>query len=101
MERRHKVEQGKYTSFSQGIKDFVDAGDGELLVVHLYPDVAILLGDGDHGAGVRRCRVLNKACCQVLVEYSIGLLGEDRGDQVEAGEHRGAVRGDENLKRNK
>ena len=101
MERRHKVEQGKYTSFSQGIKDFVDAGDGELLVVHLYPDVAILLGDGDHGAGVRRCRVLNEACSQVLAEYSIGLLNEDSVDPVGAGEHVGVVRGSGNFERNK
>ena len=85
------------------------AGDGklaqgadgiELLVVHRYPDVAILLGDGDHGAGVRRGRVLNKACGQALVEYSIRLLSEDRVDTVGAGEHGGAVRGDGNLEGN-
>ena len=37
--------------------------------------------------------MLNKACGQVLVEYSIGLLDEDRVDPEEAGEHGGAVRG--------
>lgn len=30
MERRYEVEQGEYVSFSQGIEDFVDAGDGNL-----------------------------------------------------------------------
>ena len=102
VERRHKVEQGKHAFFSQGIKDIVDAGDGELaqgadgvmlLVVHCYPGVAIILGNGDHGAGVRRGRVLNEACGQLFVKYSIGLLGEDRVDSVGAGKHRGAVRG--------
>ena len=57
VERRHKIEQGRYASFSQGIKDLVGVGDGELaqgidgvelLVADRYPDVAILLGDGDH-----------------------------------------------------
>ena len=77
VERRHKVEQGKFTPFSQEIKELFDAGDGELaqgadgvelLVVHRYPDVALLLGDGDHRPGVRRGRVLNEAYGQVLVE---------------------------------
>ena len=36
-----------------------------------------------------------------MVEYSIGLLGEDGVDPVGAGEHGGAVRGDGNLERNK
>ena len=78
-----------------------EADDIELLVVHRDPDVTSLIGDGDHGAGVRRGRVPNEACGQVLVKYSIGLPGKDRAEPVGAGEHRGAVRGDENLKRNK
>ena len=110
VERRYKVEQGNFASFCQGIKDLVDAGDGELpqeddgmelFVVHRYLDVAFLLEDGDHGAGVRRGRVLNKACGQVLVEHSIDLLGEDMVDPVGVGEHGGAVRGNGNLERNK
>ena len=45
--------------------------------------------------------MLNKACGQVLVEYSIGLLGENRVDPVGAGEHGGAVWRDENREGNK
>lgn len=45
--------------------------------------------------------MLNKARDQVLVEYSIGLLGDDRVDTVGAGGHGGAVRGNGDLERYK
>lgn len=85
-QRRDAVKQGECTPFVHGVDFVVDAGDEELamraggvelLVVHCSSDVAVFLGDGDHRAGVRRHRVLDETGGQVLVDYSIGLLGED------------------------
>lgn len=65
--RRREVEQGEDAPFAQGVEGLVDPGVGkraeaaggeELLVVHRYPNVADILGDGDHEAEVRRNRVL-------------------------------------------
>ena len=76
MERRPKVEERKCASFSQGIKDLIDAesrelaqgaDDVDLLDIHSYPDVTVLLGDDDHGAGVRVGRVLIGVCGQISV----------------------------------
>lgn len=62
VERRVAVEQGKCTPFAHRVEDLVGAGDEELtmgaggvelLVVHCCLDVAVILGDGDHEAGVR------------------------------------------------
>ena len=110
VERRHEVEQREDAPLAQGFQDFVDTGDVklteradgvELLVVYHYSDVAVFLGDGDHGAGVRRCRVLGEAGGQVLVEYHIFLLAEDGINAARTGSDRDSVRGDGDLERNK
>ena len=83
MERGYKVEQGEYASFSQGIEDLVDVGDGKLFkgadgvklfVVDGNPDVAVFLRNRYHRAGVRGGRALDEASGQVSVEYGVGLL---------------------------
>ena len=62
VERGDQVEEGENAPFSQCIKDLVAAGDGklsegadgvQLLVVDGDADTAVLLRDGDHGAGIR------------------------------------------------
>ena len=85
----------------RGIGEPTHGADGsEHLAVHCCQDAAILLGDGEHGGGVRGVRVLNEARGQVTVEYSIGLIGKGAVDPVGAGERRGAFRGDGNIERN-
>ena len=91
VERGYWVEQGEHPSFSQGIEDLVDAGDGKLsegadsvklFVVDRNPDVAVFLRYRYHRAGVREGRMLDEASGQVLVEYGVGLFGKDGVDAV-------------------
>ena len=93
MEGGDEVEQGKCASFTQGIEDLVDAGDGELsegadgiqlLIIYGDADASILLGDGYHGAGIRRSRMLDETGGKRLVDDSIGFLGQDRVHPVGA-----------------
>ena len=101
--RSHRA---KRASFTQGVEDFVNAGDWELRegadvvqFLQICGDASIFLGDGDHWAVVWRSRVLDEAGGQVLVYDSIRLLGKDRVHLVVAGGDGGAVRWDGDLER--
>ena len=45
--------------------------------------------------------MLDQTGSQILVEHSVGRLGENKVDAVRAGGYGGAIRGDENLERKK
>ena len=105
-----QVENGENAAFAQGVQDLVDAGDGklsegadgvQLLVVDGDPDASILLGDGDHGAGVGRSGMLDQAGGQVLVKDGVRLFGEYGVYPVWTGGDRGAARGYGNLEGDK
>ena len=68
-ENIHPFSRESRTSSTRRTKRKSWPRDGvEILDVYRNPDVALCRGDGDHGAGVRRGRVLTKACGHVLVE---------------------------------
>ena len=83
MEQRNQVEQGKHLSLAQRIHNLVHARDGQLaetadlvefLVVDRDPNASVLLRDDRQRDGVRRGRVLDQACRQVLVQGGVDFL---------------------------
>ena len=86
-----KSKRKKKTPLPQGVEDLVhtksrqlaEAADlVEFLVVRRDPN-ASRLHQGDHRrAQLRRGRVQNQACCQVLVQGSLHFLGHDGIDAV-------------------
>ena len=57
----------------------------ELLVVRRDPNAAVFLRYGDHGAEVRRGRVLDETGSHVSIEYGVDLFGNDGIGAVGAG----------------
>ena len=75
-----------------------EGADGvQLLVVDGDADASILPGDGCHGAGVWRSRMLDEDGGQALVDDGIGFLGQDRVHPEAVGGDGCTVRPDGNL----
>ena len=64
---------------------FEGADRVKLFVVGRNPGVAVLLWNRYYRAGVRSGRLLDEAIGQLLVEYGVGLFGNDGVDAVKTG----------------
>ena len=94
MERRNQVEQRKHPYLAQRVQNLVHARDGQLaeavdrvefLLVDRDPNASRLLPYDHQRARVRRGRVLDQACRQVLVQGGVDLLGQNLVDPMGPG----------------
>ena len=92
--RRKQVEQGKHPSLAQRVQNLIHAWDGQLaeaadlvefLVVDSDPNASRLLRDDHQRARIRRSRVLDQACRQVLVQGGVDFLGQNWADPMGPG----------------
>ena len=88
MERRNQIEEGKHPCLVQRVQNLGHARNGQLaeaadlvevLIVDRDPNASRLLRDDHQRSRVRRGRVLDQACSQVLVQGGVNFLGEKLG----------------------
>ena len=107
MEQKNQIEQGKHPFLAQRVQDLVHTGDGKLaaaslvefLVVDDSPNASRLRRDDHQQARLRRGRVLDQACREVLVQESVDFLGQNWVDPVVPGSDRRAAFRDRSLER--
>ena len=94
MERRNQVEQGRHPFRAQRVQDLVHAGGGQLahaadlvefLVVDGDPDASRLTLDDHQRARIRRGRLLNLVCRDVLAQGGVKFHGKYWVDPVGPG----------------
>ena len=71
----------------------------EFLVVDGDPDASRPLRDDHKRAQIWSCRVLDQACCEVLVQGGLNFLGQNRVDATGPRSDRRATFRDQNLER--
>ena len=108
MERRNQVEQGKHSFLAQRVQDLVHAGEGQLaeaaelvefLVADSDPNTSRLLQDDHQRARIRRGRVLDEACREVMVQGGANFLSQNSVDPVGPGSDMCSTFRDRNLER--